>query len=60
MKIGDVDQDATHELWYYVRKTHKTERFIGKKVIPLGKPEQELIAPYLENKVAEQAVFRSY
>ena len=57
MKVGDIDKDAAPGLWHYVRKTHKTERFIGKKVIPLGKPEQELIAPYLENKAAEQFVF---
>ena len=57
MRVGEIVKDATHELWHYVRKTHKTERFIGKKVIPLGKPEQELIAPYLVGKTPEAAVF---
>ena len=57
MRVGEIVRDATPELWHYVRKTHKTERFIGKKVIPLGNPEQELIAPYLEGNAPEAAVF---
>ena len=57
MKVGEIVKDADPELWHYVRKTHKTERFIGKKIIPLGMPEQELIAPYLEGKAPESAVF---
>ena len=57
MKVGDIAKDAAPGLWHYVRKNHKTERFVGKKVVPLGKPAQELIVPYLENKAAEQFVF---
>ena len=57
MKVGDIIKNAAPGLWHYVRKNHKTERFIGKKIIPLGKPEQELIAPYLEDKTPESAVF---
>ena len=57
MRVGDIIQDDDPELWYCVRKEHKTERFIGKKVIPLGKHEQELIAPYLEGKSPDAAVF---
>ena len=57
MRVGDIIQDDTPELWHYVRKDHKTKRFIGTKVIPLGKPEQELIAPYLEGKAPDAAVF---
>jgi len=37
--------------------SYKTARFIGKIVFPLGKPEQELIAPYLEGKQADNAIF---
>jgi len=57
MKVGEIIKDADTELWHYVKKDHKTERFIGKKVIPLGKPEQTLITPYLEGKKPENAVF---
>jgi integrase len=57
MRVGDIIKDADPELWHYVRKTHKTKKHIGKKRIPLGKPEQELIAPYLVGKEPESAVF---
>ena len=42
---------------YYMPGSYKTSRFVGKIVFPLGKPEQELIAPYLKGKTAENAVF---
>ena len=57
MTVEDIDQTRDTELWYYVPKSHKTERFIGEKPIPLGKPEQELIAPYLVGKKASEAIF---
>jgi len=57
MRVGEIIKDSDHELWHYVPGSHKTEEYIGKKVIPLGKPEQELIAPYLEGKAPEAAVF---
>jgi FkbM family methyltransferase len=43
MKVGEIAKDAAPGLWHYVRQKHKTERYIGKKVIPLGKAAQELI-----------------
>ena len=57
MTIADIDRPRDTELWYYVPKTHKTEQYIGQKPIPLGKPEQDLLAPYLERKMPEEAVF---
>ena len=57
MRVGEIIKNVDSELWHYVKKDHKTERFIGKKAIPLGRPEQELIAPYLAGKTPEQAVF---
>ena len=57
MTIGSIDKTRDTELWYYTPKSHKTERFIGEKPIPLGKPEQELIAPYLDGEKSEQALF---
>jgi len=57
MVAGDIDRTRDSELWYYVPGSHKTERFIGKKAIPLGKPEQELIATYLMDKKPGAAVF---
>jgi integrase len=56
MRVGDIDRKRGNGLWYYSPK-HKTEKHIGKKPIPLGKPEQELIAPYLEGKKPLEAVF---
>ena len=57
MRVGDIDTARGNGLWYYVPGSYKTARFVGKIVFPLGKPEQELIAPYLEGKKSEQAVF---
>jgi hypothetical protein len=45
MRVGDIDRSRRNGLWYYVPGSHKTEEHIGKKPIPLGKPEQDLIAP---------------
>jgi integrase len=57
MRVAEIFKDSDPELWYYIPRSHKTEEHIGKKAIPLGKPEQELIAPYLEGKAPEAAVF---
>ena len=57
MRVGDIDRTRGNGLWYYVLKNHKTKKFIGEKEIPLGKPEQDLIAPYLEGKKPDAAVF---
>ena len=57
MRVGDIDTTRGNGLWYYVPGSYKTARFVGKIVFPLGKPEQELIAPYLVGKTPEQAVF---
>jgi len=57
MTVGDINRTRNPELWYYVQKSHKTEQYIGEKSIPLGKPEQELLTPYLDGKKADAAVF---
>ena len=57
MRVGDIDRSRGNGLWYYVPRHHKTEQHIGKKPIPLGKPEQDLIAPYLIGKRADESVF---
>ena len=57
MKVGEIDRNRGNDLWYYTPKSHKTKKFIGKKAIPLGIPEQKLIAPYLEGKKPTDAVF---
>jgi len=56
MTVGSIDQSRDNGLWYYSPK-HKTEEHIGEKPIPLGKPEQVLIAPYLIGKSDDAAVF---
>ena len=57
MRVGDIDTTRRNGLWYYEPEAYKTSRFIGKIVFPLGKPEQELLAPYLKGKKSEDAVF---
>ena len=57
MRVGEIDRNRGNGLWYYVPKSHKTKKHIGKKEIPLGEPEQKLIAPYLEGKKPTEAVF---
>ena len=57
MRAGDIDTSRKNGLWYYVPGSYKTSRYVGKIVFPLGKPEQELITPYIEGKTAENAVF---
>ena len=58
MRVGEIDRTTDPNLWLYQRPQHKTEnKTKRKKVIPLGKIEQELISPYLVGKKPEQAVF---
>ena len=59
MTVGNIDRTREHEkgLWYYVLESHKTEDYIGQKEIPLGKPEQEALLPYLQGKKPTEAVF---
>jgi len=57
MRVGDIDRSKNNGLWYYVPGSYKTARYVGKIVFPLGKPEQDLIAPYLIGKTSESAVF---
>jgi integrase len=58
MKAGEIDKKSDPDLWLYRLPRHKTEKKTKrKKVVPLGKPEQELIAPYLEGKTGKEAVF---
>ena len=57
MRVGDIDTTRKNGLWYYEPGSYKTSKFVGKIVFPLGKPEQELIAPYLKGKKPESAVF---
>ena len=57
MKVGDIDTTPENGLWYYIPDRHKTEEYIGEKSLPLGKPEQDLIAPYLVGKKPDNAVF---
>jgi integrase len=57
MRVGDIDTTRGNGLWYYMPGSYKTSRYVGKIQFPLGKPEQELIAPYLKGKKPEEAVF---
>ena len=57
MRVGDLDVSRKNGLWYYMPGAYKTERFVGKMQFPMGKPAQVLIAPYLEGKSPDQAVF---
>ena len=55
MTFGSIYR--TDDLWYYDLEFHKTQEYIGKKTIPLGKPEQKLLLPFLENKKGTDALF---
>ena len=58
MRVGQIDKTTDPELWLYHLPKHKTEQKTKrKKIVPLGKPEQELLAPYLEGKKPDAAVF---
>ena len=60
MRVGEIDRNADPELWLYRLSHHKTEKKSKrkrKKVLVLGKPEQELLKPYLEGKDPTAAVF---
>ena len=61
MRVGDIVRDADPELWFYIPGQHKTQRLYEdvdeEKIIPLGKPEQAILAPFLEGKRPEAAVF---
>ena|GEM_PF-510608 len=57
MRVGDIDTSRNNGLWYYMPGSYKTGRHVGKIQFPLGKPVQELIAPYLAGKSPEQAIF---
>ena len=58
MRVGQIDQHSDPDLWLYRLAQHKTKKKIKrKKIIPLSKIEQELIAPYLLGKRPTEAVF---
>jgi len=57
MRVGDIDMSRKDGIWLYKVPQHKGTWLERDKVVPLGKPEQALILPYLEGKSPEQAVF---
>jgi integrase len=57
MCVGDIDKNRKDGIWIYCPPEHKTAWRDDTRKVPLGKPEQVLIAPYLVGKTAGQAVF---
>ena len=57
MCVGDIDMSRKDGIWIYTPPKHKGAWRGHGRCIPLGKPEQALIIPYLEGKTPEQAVF---
>ena len=57
MRVGDIDMSRKDGIWIYYPPDHKGAWRGHGRAIPLGKPEQMLLAPYLEGKTSEQAVF---
>jgi integrase len=59
MRVGDIDKsrESRQGLWYFQPGSYKTGKWVGKIEFSLGKPEQELLQPYLEGKKVEEAVF---
>jgi len=56
MMFGDIDQ-TNPKTWVYRLKHHKTMRYDKKRIIAFGREEQILLAPYLEGKQPDAAVF---
>ena len=62
MRPGEIDMENVHEgvvIWLYVPGTHKSDWRDDDipRIIPLGKPEQEIIAARLEGKSDEDFIF---
>jgi integrase len=58
MRVGQIDRRTDPEIWLYRLPCHKTKKKTKRdKIVPLGKPEQKLILPYLEGKEPGAAVF---
>jgi len=57
MRVGEIDMSRKDGIWLYRLPKHKCTWRGQRKIVPLGKPEQRLILPYLEGKTPEQAVF---
>ena len=57
MLVGDIDTSRKDGIWLYKPELHKGTWLERDKIVPLGKPEQALIAPYLKGKLPGQAVF---
>jgi len=57
MRVGDIDTTRNDGVWLYHPTKHKGSWRGHGRIIPLGKPEQAIILPYLEGKTAEQPVF---
>lgn len=51
MKAGDIDRSK--DIWLYQPDSHKNGWREHVRIIPLGKPEQEIIAPRLDDKAPD-------
>ncbi len=58
MKVGDLDQSG--KIWIYRPGFHKGTWRKQDKAVPLGKPEQKLLAPRLVGKGPDQYVFSPF
>jgi integrase len=69
MRVGDLkrtkediseyylfDDLNNEDIWIYVLPNHKTKKYIGTKIVPLGFQEQEILAKYL-NRPLDSFVF---
>jgi integrase len=58
MTVGSIDRESDAEFWLYTLAKHKTRKKTNRKrILPLRKDIQDLIAPYLDGKKADDAVF---
>ena len=57
MRVGDIDTNRKDGIWIYCPLEHKGAWRGHGRAVPLGKPEQALIIPYLEGKTLGQAIF---
>jgi integrase len=59
MRVCDIDMSRKDGIWLYCPPDHKGAWRGHGRIVPLGKPEQAIILPYLVGKSQEQLVFSS-
>jgi len=57
MRVCDIDMGRSDGIWLYCPPDHKGAWRGHGRIIPLGKPEQALLTPYLKQASVDEAIF---